>query len=281
MATNADCIIEAQHLVKTYKGTIHALDDVSIKIKPGTATVIIGPSGSGKSTLLRSFNLLEVPTSGTVLFNGEDITHIPVQPAKTGIYSWFLLGPVLSWFWALFKGRRRREAQIDEIRQHMGMVFQHFNLFPHKTIIDNLTLAPVKVKHMDPAAATAQALELLDRVGLADRRDAYPIQLSGGQKQRVAIMRALAMEPEVMLFDEPTSALDPEMVGEVLSVIKDLIKSGMTSVIVTHEMGFAREVADTVVFMDEGKIQEVGTPEQIFGDPQNERTRSFLSKVLY
>ncbi len=254
--TNDKIIIQAEHLVKTYKGTIHALDDVSLSVPRNTATVIIGPSGSGKSTLLRSLNLLEEPDSGTILFNGVDIT----QKKKP-----FHKAPV----------------DLDEIRTKMGMVFQHFNLFPHKTILENMTLAPIKVRGMAQAEAESKALELLDRVGLADRRDAYPVQLSGGQKQRVAIMRALAMEPEVMLFDEPTSALDPEMVGEVLSVIKELVKSGMTSVIVTHEMGFAREVADTVVFMDEGRIQEQGAPAAIFGAPQSTRCKDFLSKVLY
>ncbi|MEG2234396.1 MAG: amino acid ABC transporter ATP-binding protein [Oscillospiraceae bacterium] len=249
-------IIEAKSLFKTYNGTIHALDDVSTDIKRNTATVIIGPSGSGKSTLLRSLNLLEVPDKGQVFFNGIEITQKKLRYKKSPI-------------------------DIDDIRTKMGMVFQHFNLFPHMSIIDNMTLAPIKVKGMEKSTAEKHALELLDRVGLADRRDAFPIQLSGGQKQRVAIMRALAMEPEVMLFDEPTSALDPEMVGEVLIVIKDLIKSGMTSVIVTHEMGFAREVADTVIFMDEGKIQETGTPAHLFNSPLNARCKDFLSKVLY
>ena len=250
MATKDNIMLEAQNLVKTYnEKSIHALDDVSLEIPRNSATVIIGPSGSGKSTLLRSFNLLETPDSGKIFVDGVEITA---------------------------KG-----VNVDELRRKMGMVFQHFNLFPHLTIMGNMTIAPMKVLGLEQAAAEKQALELLDRVGLADRAKDYPIQLSGGQKQRVAIMRALAMNPEVMLFDEPTSALDPEMVGEVLSVIKDLVKSGMTSVIVTHEMGFAREVADTVVFMDSGKIRETGTPDKIFNSPENERTRSFLSKVLY
>ena len=250
MATKDNIMLEAQNLVKTYnEKSIHALDDVSLEIPRNSATVIIGPSGSGKSTLLRSFNLLETPDSGRIFVDGDEITA---------------------------KG-----VNVDELRRKMGMVFQHFNLFPHLTIMGNMTIAPMKVLGLEQAAAEKQALELLDRVGLADRANDYPIQLSGGQKQRVAIMRALAMNPEVMLFDEPTSALDPEMVGEVLNVIKDLVKSGMTSVIVTHEMGFAREVADTVVFMDSGKIRETGTPDKIFNSPENERTRSFLSKVLY
>ena len=255
MATN-DNILQAQHLFKTYKGTIHALDDVSLDIPRNTATVIIGPSGSGKSTLLRSFNLLEEPDKGEVLFDGLVINQ-KKKPFK------------------------KPPVDLDAVRTKMGMVFQHFNLFPHKTILENMTLAPIKVKNMPQNEAEEKALELLDRVGLADRRDAYPIQLSGGQKQRVAIMRALAMEPEVMLFDEPTSALDPEMVGEVLNVIKDLVRSGMTSVIVTHEMGFAREVADTVVFMDEGRIQEMGAPSRLFSNPSSPRCKDFLSKVLY
>ena len=210
--------------------------------------VVIGPSGSGKSTFLRSLNLLEEPTEGKIVFHGVDIAGGKVN--------------------------------LDEHRQKMGMVFQHFNLFPHKTILENLTIAPIKVKHMDKAAAEEKALKLLDRVGLKDRAGAYPVQLSGGQKQRVAIVRALCMEPEVMLFDEPTSALDPEMVGEVLDVMKDLAKEGMTMVTVTHEMGFAREVASRVIFIDHGKILEQGTPEQIFEHPQNPRLQEFLSKVL-
>ncbi|MEG0752049.1 MAG: amino acid ABC transporter ATP-binding protein [Oscillospiraceae bacterium] len=250
METNADCIIETIDLVKTYKNAaIRALDGVSVQIKRNTATVIIGPSGSGKSTLLRSFNLLETPDSGSVLFNGEELTA---------------------------KG-----TDVDALRTKMGMVFQHFNLFPHLTILQNMTISPIKVKNMPPAQADKLALELLERVGLADRANDFPIQLSGGQKQRVAILRALAMAPEVMLFDEPTSALDPEMVGEVLSVIKDLVKSGMTTAIVTHEMGFAREMADTVIFMDSGKIEEQGPPSQIFVAPQSHRTKEFLGKVLY
>ncbi len=250
METKGNAIIEAIDLVKTYNnGEIHALDGVSAAIARNSATVIIGPSGSGKSTLLRSFNLLETPDSGHVLYDGEELTA---------------------------KG-----TDVDALRTKMGMVFQHFNLFPHLTIMGNMTIAPIKVLGLTQPEAEKRALELLDRVDLADRADDYPIQLSGGQKQRVAIMRALAMNPEVMLFDEPTSALDPEMVGEVLEVIKSLVKSGMTSVIVTHEMGFAKEIADTVIFMDEGLIREQGPPRSLFGSPQDERTKSFLSKVLY
>jgi polar amino acid transport system ATP-binding protein len=216
--------------------------------------VVIGPSGSGKSTFLRSLNLLEIPTSGEIIFEGVDITKK--------------------------KGADGKKLDIDLHRQKMGMVFQHFNLFPHKTIIQNMTLAPVKVKGMSQADAEKKAKDLLTRVGLADRADAYPIQLSGGQKQRVAIVRALAMDPDVMLFDEPTSALDPEMVGEVLDVMRELARAGMTMVVVTHEMGFAREVGNRVVFMDSGKILEEGTPDAIFNHPQNERLKDFLSKVL-
>ena len=250
METKGNTIIETVDLVKTYNnGEIRALDGVSAVIARNAATVIIGPSGSGKSTLLRSFNLLETPDSGHVLYNGEELTA---------------------------KG-----TDVDALRTKMGMVFQHFNLFPHLTIMGNMTIAPIKVLGLTQGEAEKRALELLDRVDLADRAGDYPIQLSGGQKQRVAIMRALAMNPEVMLFDEPTSALDPEMVGEVLEVIKSLVKSGMTSVIVTHEMGFAKEIADTVIFMDEGLIREQGPPRSLFGSPQDERTKSFLSKVLY
>ncbi len=224
----------------------------------GDVVVVIGPSGSGKSTFLRSLNLLEDPTAGSILFDGVDITQKKYVD-ETG---------------------KTVKVDIDQHRQKMGMVFQHFNLFPHRTILDNMTLAPVKVKGMDPQAAQEKALALLDRVGLKDRAGAYPIQLSGGQKQRVAIVRALCMEPDVMLFDEPTSALDPEMVGEVLDVMKGLAQEGMTMVVVTHEMGFAREVGNRVLFMDGGKLLEEGTPEQIFGHPQNPRLQDFLSKVL-
>ena len=216
--------------------------------------VIIGPSGSGKSTFLRSLNLLEQPTSGSIVFEGVDITKK--------------------------KDAQGKKIDLDKHRRKMGMVFQHFNLFPHKTIMGNMTMAPVLVKHMPQAEAEAKAHTLLQRVGLGDRADAYPAQLSGGQKQRVAIVRALAMEPDVMLFDEPTSALDPEMVGEVLDVMKNLAETGMTMVVVTHEMGFAKEVGNRVVFMDEGKIIEQGSPADIFDNPQSPRLKDFLSKVL-
>ncbi|MGN0980294.1 MAG: amino acid ABC transporter ATP-binding protein [Candidatus Avoscillospira sp.] len=242
-------MISVQNLKMYYnRGAIKALDDVSIDIHQGDVMVVIGPSGSGKSTFLRSLNLLETPTEGHIFFDGVDITA--------------------------------RKVDLNLHRQKMGMVFQHFNLFPHMTILDNMTLAPMKVKKIPQAQAEQKALELLDRVGLKDRAGAYPIQLSGGQKQRVAIVRALAMEPEVMLFDEPTSALDPEMVGEVLDVMKELAHMGMTMVVVTHEMGFAREVGNRVLFMDEGKILEEGTPDQIFNHPKNPRLQDFLSKVL-
>ena len=248
MVTN-DNIIQVKDLKKYYKkGVIKALDGVSVDIARGDVVVVIGPSGSGKSTLLRSLNLLEEPTSGTILFEGTDITD--------------------------------KKIDINKHRQKMGMVFQHFNIFPHKTIIENMILAPVEVKHVPKEEAKAKAMQLLERVGLADRADAYPIQLSGGQKQRVAIVRALCMEPDVMLFDEPTSALDPEMVGEVLDVMKELAHEGMTMVVVTHEMGFAREVGNRVLFMADGKLVEQGSPTEIFEHPQSDRLRDFLSKVL-
>ena len=251
-----DNLIQVRDLKKYYDGeNIKALDGVSVDINKGDVMVVIGPSGSGKSTFLRSLNLLEVPTSGTIIFEGVDITQK--------------------------KGPDGKKLNIDLHRQKMGMVFQHFNLFPHKTILQNMTLAPVKVKGMSQADAEKKAMELLERVGLADRANAYPIQLSGGQKQRVAIVRALAMEPDVMLFDEPTSALDPEMVGEVLDVMKALAKEGMTMVVVTHEMGFAKEVGNRMLFMDEGKILEEGLPKDLFNNPQNPRLQDFLSKVLY
>ena len=244
-----DKIIQVKDLKKYYKkGVIKALDGVTVDINRGDVMVVIGPSGSGKSTLLRSLNLLEEPTSGTILFEGVDITS--------------------------------KKIDINKHRQKMGMVFQHFNLFPHKTILENMILAPVEVKHVPKDEAKAKAVQLLERVGLADRADAYPIQLSGGQKQRIAIVRALCMEPDVMLFDEPTSALDPEMVGEVLDVMKELAHDGMTMVVVTHEMGFAREVGNRVLFMAAGKLVEEGTPEEIFEHPQSERLQDFLSKVL-
>lgn len=255
----SDKLIQVQNLKKYYnRGEIKALDDVSVEISRGEVVVIIGPSGSGKSTLLRSLNLLEQPTDGSIIFDGVDIT---TKREK---------GP----------DGKMHKLNLDKHRQKMGMVFQHFNLFPHMTILDNMTLAPIKVKHMDKAAAEEKALALLARVGLADRADAYPIQLSGGQKQRVAIVRALMMQPEVMLFDEPTSALDPEMVGEVLEVMKELAHSGMTMVVVTHEMGFAREVGSRVLFMADGKLIEEGSPDEIFHNPQSPRLQDFLAKVL-
>ena len=254
-----DRLIQVQHVKKYYNhGAIKALDDVSVDINKGDVMVVIGPSGSGKSTLLRSLNLLEEPTAGSILFDGVDITQkYTVTPEG-----------------------KKVKLDINIHRQKMGMVFQHFNLFPHKTILQNMTIAPIKVKGMDKAQAEEKARALLARVGLEDRADAYPIQLSGGQKQRIAIVRALMMEPEVMLFDEPTSALDPEMVGEVLEVMKELAASGMTMVVVTHEMGFAREVGNRVLFMADGKLLEEGPPQQIFGNPQNPRLQDFLSKVL-
>ena len=244
-----DIIISVKGLEKHFdEGKLKALRGVDADIKRGEVVVVIGPSGSGKSTFLRCLNLLETPTAGTVTVEGTDITNPKVN--------------------------------INKHREKMGMVFQHFNLFPHMTILRNMTLAPMKILKKPKADAEAKAMQLLGRVGLAERANAYPSQLSGGQKQRIAIVRALCMEPQVMLFDEPTSALDPEMVGEVLDVMKQLAQEGMTMVVVTHEMGFAREVADRVLFMDEGVIVEEGTPEQIFSNPQNPRTKDFLNKVL-
>lgn len=246
---NDNLLIRVENLKKYYNGEdVKALDGVTCDIKKGEVVVVIGPSGSGKSTLLRSLNLLEMPTDGKIYFEDVDITD--------------------------------KKADINVHRQKMGMVFQHFNLFPHMTVLKNMTLAPMKLLKKEKAAATEKAMELLKIVGLDDRADAYPNQLSGGQKQRVAIVRALCMEPDVMLFDEPTSALDPEMVGEVLDVMKKLANEGMTMVCVTHEMGFAREVASRVIFMDDGKIIEEGTPEEIFDNPKSERLQSFLAKVL-
>ena len=259
MATSAKKMIEVQHLKKYYhKGKIKALDDVSVDINQGDVMVVIGPSGSGKSTFLRSLNLLEVPTEGSIIFEGVDITQKKVPDASGKLV----------------------KLDLDKHRQRMGMVFQHFNLFPHKTVLENLTIAPMQVKKMPKEQAEAKAMALLERVGLADRAGTYPIQLSGGQKQRIAIVRALMMEPEVMLFDEPTSALDPEMVGEVLEVMKELAQEGMTMVVVTHEMGFAREVGSRVLFMADGKLLEEGSPADIFGNPQHPRLQDFLSKVL-
>ena len=240
-------MIKVKNLHKTF-GDLNVLAGIDEHITQGEVVVVIGPSGSGKSTFLRCLNLLEKPTDGEIFIDDEQINS--------------------------------KKANVNLIRQKMGMVFQQFNLFPHLTIIDNITLAPVLLKKMSKEDAVKKGMELLSRVGLSDKADAYPNQLSGGQKQRVAIARALAMEPEILLFDEPTSALDPEMVGEVLDVMKDLAKSGMTMVVVTHEMGFAREVATRVLFMDQGVIMESGTPDQVFGNPQNERTVKFLSKVL-
>ena len=242
-----DSIIKVEHLHKNF-GDIEVLKDINEEIKAGEVVVIVGPSGSGKSTFLRSLNLLEEPTSGHIFFEGEDITD--------------------------------KNVDLDLHRQKMGMVFQHFNLFPHMTILKNLTIGPMKLQKKTEEEATKRAMELLEMVGLADRANGYPSQLSGGQKQRVAIVRSLAMNPDVMLFDEPTSALDPEMVGEVLEIMKKLAKDGMTMVVVTHEMGFAKEVADRVLFMDGGKIQEQNTPEEFFNNPQNPRLKDFLSKVL-
>ena len=246
---NDNLLIRVENLKKYYNGEeVKALDGVTCDIKKGEVVVVIGPSGSGKSTLLRSLNLLEMPTEGKIFFEDIDITD--------------------------------KKTDINIHRQKMGMVFQHFNLFPHMTVLKNMILAPIKLLKKEKAAATEKAMELLKIVGLDDRADAYPNQLSGGQKQRVAIVRALCMEPDVMLFDEPTSALDPEMVGEVLDIMKKLANEGMTMVCVTHEMGFAREVASRVIFMDEGKIIEEGTPEEIFDSPKSERLQSFLAKVL-
>ena len=246
---NDNVIIKTKNLCKFYNGgEIKALNDVSAEIKLGEVVVVIGPSGSGKSTFLRSLNLLEDPTSGKIIFDGNEITDPKVD--------------------------------INLHRQKMGMVFQQFNLFPHMTVLRNLTVAPMKLLKLSKKDAEKRAMSLLERVGLADRADSYPSQLSGGQKQRVAIVRALCMNPEVMLFDEPTSALDPEMVGEVLDVMKNLAKEGMTMVVVTHEMGFAREVADRVIFMADGAIEEEGTPEDIFTNPKGERTKQFLQSIL-
>ena len=242
-------LIKVENLKKHYTGgVVKALDGINCEIRKGEVVVIVGPSGSGKSTFLRSLNLLEIPTSGKIYFDGVDITA--------------------------------KKSNINTHRQRMGMVFQHFNLFPNMNVLKNMTKAPITLLKKNKDEAETKALELLDRVGLKDRADAYPSQLSGGQKQRVAIVRALCMEPEVMLFDEPTSALDPEMVGEVLDVMKNLAREGMTMVVVTHEMGFAREVGTRVIFMDEGKIIEENTPDEFFTNPQNPRLKDFLSKVL-
>lgn len=248
MTTKGEVLIKVDNVHKVYANNLHALNGVSETISKGEVVVIVGPSGSGKSTFLRSLNLLEVPTSGHIYFEGVDITS--------------------------------KATDINEHRQKMGMVFQHFNLFPHKTILQNITLAPVKLKLQSKEEAEKKGMELLRRVGLEEKANAYPSQLSGGQKQRIAIIRSLAMNPEVMLFDEPTSALDPEMVGEVLDLMKQLARDGMTMVVVTHEMGFAKEVATRVIFMDEGRIKEQGTPEEFFDHPKDERLKEFLSKIL-
>ena len=241
-------LIQVKDLIKTFGGEVHALNGVTTDIRSGEVVCVIGPSGSGKSTFLRCLNRLEDPTRGHIIFDGVDLMD--------------------------------KKTNIDKHRQKMGMVFQHFNLFPHMTIMKNMTLAPMKLQGRSREDAEKEAMELLERVGLADRADAYPSQLSGGQKQRIAIVRALCMKPEVMLFDEPTSALDPEMVGEVLSVMKDLAREHMTMVVVTHEMGFAKEVADRVIFMADGKIVEENSPQELFANPKTERLKSFLSKVI-
>ena len=249
METNTDIIIAVKNLVKEYNhGEVVALDHCDLDVKKGEVVAIIGPSGSGKSTLLRSLNLLEEPTAGEIYFEGVELSS--------------------------------KKVDINRHRQKMGMVFQHFNLFPHKTVLENIMMAPVTLKLKTQQEAQAQAVKLLERVGLADKKDEYPNMLSGGQKQRIAIVRALAMEPEVMLFDEPTSALDPEMVGEVLDVMRELAGEGMTMIVVTHEIGFAKEVADRVVFMDGGHIIEEGAPSEILVAPKEERTKSFLARVL-
>ena len=249
METNANCIISVKDLVKKYNGgKVVALNHCNLDIQKGEVVAIIGPSGSGKSTLLRSLNMLEEPTSGEIFFEGVNLAS--------------------------------KNVDINLHRQKMGMVFQHFNLFPHKTVIQNIMMAPVTLKLKSESDARDMAMKLLERVGLEDKKDEFPNMLSGGQKQRIAIVRALAMQPEVMLFDEPTSALDPEMVGEVLDVMRELAAEGMTMIVVTHEMGFAREVADRVIFMADGAIVEEGKPSELFDNPKEERTKSFLEKVL-
>ena len=249
MATSNNVLISVQNLVKEYNhGAVHALNDCNLEIRKGEVVAIIGPSGSGKSTLLRSLNLLEQPTSGAIYFDGVDLAD--------------------------------KSVDINLHRQKMGMVFQHFNLFPHKTVLQNITMAPVTLKKKTAEEAKAQATALLERIGLADKANEYPNMLSGGQKQRIAIVRALAMDPEVMLFDEPTSALDPEMVGEVLELMKELAHTGITMLVVTHEMGFAREVSNRVIFIDDGKIQEDEPPQELFTNPKHPRLKAFLSKML-
>ncbi len=244
---NGEILIKVEGLQKNF-GRLHALNGVNEEIRKGEVVVVVGPSGSGKSTFLRSLNLLEEPSKGRIYFEGVDITD--------------------------------KKVDINRHRQKMGMVFQHFNLFPHKTILQNITLAPIKLLGMGREEADKKGMELLERVGLAEKADAYPSQLSGGQKQRIAIVRSLAMEPDVMLFDEPTSALDPEMVGEVLELMKQLARDGMTMVVVTHEMGFAREVGSRVIFMADGEIKEQGSPKEFFEHPKDPRLQEFLSKIL-
>ena len=248
MTTKGEVLIRVEDLHKVFGDSLHALNGITTQIRRGEVVVVVGPSGSGKSTFLRSLNLLEVPSSGRIYFEDTDITD--------------------------------KKVDINKHRQKMGMVFQHFNLFPHKTILQNITLAPIKLLKKNPKEAEERAMELLKMVGLEEKANVYPSQLSGGQKQRIAIVRSLAMDPDVMLFDEPTSALDPEMVGEVLEIMKDLARSGMTMVVVTHEMGFAREVATRVVFMDGGKIKEENSPQEFFDHPKDLRLQEFLSKIM-
>ena len=248
MTTKGEVLIRVEDLHKVFGDSLHALNGITTQIRRGEVVVVVGPSGSGKSTFLRSLNLLDVPSSGRIYIEDTDITD--------------------------------KKVDINKHRQKMGMVFQHFNLFPHKTILQNITLAPIKLLKKNPKEAEERAMELLKMVGLEEKANVYPSQLSGGQKQRIAIVRSLAMDPDVMLFDEPTSALDPEMVGEVLEIMKDLARSGMTMVVVTHEMGFAREVATRVVFMDGGKIKEENSPQEFFDHPKDLRLQEFLSKIL-